>query len=128
MRVGFQRTVTTVCCVSAAGVGCTKAVGVPRSEYDAVEQGQEVRIYLRDGGLVRAWTFTVTEDAFMVTRILENNQVRKIDPMEIKFEEVESVERDEVSKTRTTLALVPVVAAVAVYIYMVAVFSLLSGT
>ena len=101
MRTRIREGLIAACSVALLSAGCTQAVKVPISEYDSLKPGRRYVIHTRDNRDIYAYDFKITSNSFVVTKVVKTHKVLVIDPMEIKFEDIESVSREKINKTRT---------------------------
>ena len=113
-KMCHQRFVVLICSVSLVLAGCSGTTDLSSTDPASIDpdDGRVHVIKTRDGQTVRAYDFEVTDDSFVVTAISDENVRVEIEPMTIKFADVESVERVGVHGGRTAVALGLFVAAV----------------
>ena len=114
--------------VGASCPACTRAVPVSRSEFVWLNsEGGIILIRTRDGREFTTDRFEVAHNSIVVEALLEEGRRAKVEPFEVMFEDIESIERQEIHKIRTAAVIVPLVVAAGAVTYLVLVLSALGG-
>jgi len=121
MQTDFRRIVALLSSLALVVVGCSRYVEVPSTDYESIGP-KDAKVHVvrtHDGQTIRVYDFEVTENAFVITAVSEENERVEIEPMTINFDDVESVERLGVNETTTTVVFILVGVAVAFVVFVI---------